>query len=162
MLDSKNKIIPFHLLSKWRKEIKKRRVKIVTTNGAFDLIHAGHVRTLKKAKTYGDILIVGLNSDSSVKRYKSPLRPIISQKERAEMLASLEIVDYVSIFDEDDPREFIKLVKPDFHVKSKSGFKGIETEVVETNGGKIILLDDIPGLSTSNIIKKIIKNRKSR
>jgi len=130
-------------------------IKIVTTNGAFDLIHSGHVRTLQKAKSYGDILIVGLNSDKSIKNYKSPLRPIIPQYERAEMLSALEVVDYVVIFDETNPIEFLKAIKPDFHIKSKSGYKGLEKDVVESNGGKIILLDDIPGFSTTNLIQRI-------
>ena len=156
-MNTKNKIIPFNELEKWRKREDIIGRKIVTTNGAFDIIHAGHIQTLEKAKSYGDILIVGLNSDSSIKRYKSPLRPIIPQKERAEMLAALSVVDYVSIFEENDPREFIKAVKPNFHVKSRLGFKGIEKEVVEENGGKIVLIDDMPGLSTTDIINKIIK-----
>jgi rfaE bifunctional protein nucleotidyltransferase chain/domain len=130
-------------------------IKIVTTNGAFDILHAAHIYSIEIAKSYGDMLIVGLNSDSSIKIYKSKDRPIIPQKERAELIASLGLVDYVTIFDETDPREFLKRVKPDFHVKSKSGFKGIEREVVEVNGGQIILLDDIKGMSTSDIIERI-------
>ena len=134
---------------------KNPNIKIVTTNGAFDIIHTGHIKSLEQAKSYGDIVIVGLNSDNSIKRYKSALRPIIPEKDRAKMLASLQVVDYVVIFEEDDPRELLKLIKPDFHVKSKTGFKGIEKETVESNGGKIILIDDVPGLSTTDILKKI-------
>jgi D-glycero-beta-D-manno-heptose 1-phosphate adenylyltransferase len=130
-------------------------IKIVTTNGAFDILHSGHVVSLEQAKSYGDILIVGLNSDRSITQYKSLNRPIIPQKERTIMLASLEVVTYVSLFDELDPREFLKSIKPDYHVKSKTGYKGIEKEVVESYGGKIILIDDIPGFSTTDIIKKI-------
>jgi D-beta-D-heptose 7-phosphate kinase/D-beta-D-heptose 1-phosphate adenosyltransferase len=137
--------------------IENSEIKIVTTNGAFDILHSGHIRSLELAKSYGDILIVGLNSDASVKRYKSPLRPIIPQKERAQMLAALECVNYVVIFDEDDPRNLLEAIKPTFHVKSKTGFKGIEREVVESSGGKIILVEDIAGISTSEIIAKIIK-----
>lgn len=135
--------------------LRKEKKIIVTTNGAFDILHVGHVRSLKKAKSFGDVLIVGLNSDSSIRRYKSLDRPIIPQEDRAEMLASLECVDYVVIFDELDPRKFLQAVKPNFHVKSKLGFKGIERGVVESNGGKIILLEDIPGISTTDLIKKI-------
>jgi len=140
-------------------QLKKQnsQIKIVTTNGAFDLLHAGHIHSLQKAKSFGDIFIVGLNSDSSVRKYKSPDRPIIPQQQRAEMLAALEMVDYIVLFDETDPRELLKIIKPDFHVKSKEGFKGIETNVVEKSGGKIILVEDIPGFSTSNIIEKIKK-----
>lgn len=129
--------------------------KIVTTNGAFDLIHAGHVKSLDTAKSLGDCLIIGLNSDDSIKRYKSPQRPIIPQEFRAKMLAALEIVDYVIIFDEDDPRDLLKVIKPDIHVKSKAGYKGIEKEVVESNGGAIYLIDDVPGLSTTHILNRI-------
>lgn len=139
------------------RELRKQKKKIVTTNGAFDILHVGHVKSLEKAKSFGNVLIVGLNSDSSVRQYKSPDRPIINQEDRAEMLAALEAVDYVVIFNEPDPRNFLKAVKPDFHVKSKLGYKGIEKDVVEKNGGKIILIDDIPGLSTTMLIDKIKK-----
>ena len=132
--------------------------KIVTTNGSFDIIHIGHVKSLVEAKKLGDVLIVGLNSDSSIKKYKSPDRPIIGQEDRAEMLAALECVDYVTIFDETDPIELLKIIKPDFHVKSKSGFKGLERDVVEENGGKIILLDDVEGKSTTGILERLKKS----
>ena len=140
---------------------KNPEIKIVTTNGAFDILHSGHAQSLEQAKSYGDILIVGLNSDSSIKRYKSSDRPIIPQKERAIMLSALNAVDYVVIFEETDPRELLKLIKPDFHIKSKKGFKGIEKEAVESNGGKIILIDDVPGISTTDIIKKILDIEKT-
>ncbi len=153
----KNKIIPLDEIEEKVKNIRKSNsdIKIVTTNGAFDILHIGHVKSLEEAKSFGDLLIVGLNSDSSIKGYKSPLRPIIPQKERAEMLASLEVVDYVAIFDELTPINFLSKVKPNIHVKSKSGFKGIETKIVEKNGGKIILTDDILGISTTEIINRI-------
>jgi len=134
---------------------KNPKIKIVTTNGSFDILHAGHIKSLREAKSYGDILIIGLNSDSSIKSYKSKDRPIIPQKERAEMLAALDIADYVVIFNEPDPRELLKVIKPNFHVKSKSGFKGIERDVVEKNNGKIILIEDVPGISTTQIVAKI-------
>ena len=134
----------------------KGKKKIVTTNGSFDILHMGHVKTFYDAKEYGDVLIVGLNSDSSIKAYKSPNRPINNQKDRALMLAALEMVDYVVIFDELDPCAFLDVVKPDVHVKSKSGYKGIEKDTVEKNGGKVILLDDEPGYSTTDLIKRII------
>ncbi|RKY02827.1 D-glycero-beta-D-manno-heptose 1-phosphate adenylyltransferase, partial [Candidatus Poribacteria bacterium] len=91
--------------------------RIVTTNGCFDLLHVGHVRYLYEAKRLGDVLIVAINSDESVRRIKGPLRPIIPQEERAEMVAALEPVDYVTIFDEDTPIPLIKAIRPDFHVK---------------------------------------------
>jgi rfaE bifunctional protein nucleotidyltransferase chain/domain len=144
-------------ISKIVQELRSQKpdIMIVTTNGAFDILHSGHVTSLEQAKSYGDVLIVGLNSDNSIRHYKSPHRPIIPQKERATMLASLEVVDYVTIFEETDPCELLKVIKPNYHVKSRSGYKGIEKEVVEQNGGEIILLEDLPGLSTTNIIEKI-------
>ena len=135
----------------------KPYIKIVTTCGAFDMLHAGHLSSLRKAKSFGDILIVCLNSDLSIKGYKSTKRPIISQNYRAEMLAGLEAVDYVVLFEETTPNNLLEVIKPNFHVKSKMGFKGVETETVEKNGGKIELIEDIPGLSTTNIIKKILE-----
>ena len=137
--------------------------KIVTTNGCFDVLHVGHVYSLVKAKSYGNLLIVGLNSDASVRKYKSSdKRPIIPQQQRAEMLAALEVVDYVVIFDETDSQALLSVIKPDFHVKSKSGFiarPGFvdcnERGVVESNGGKIVAIDDIPGISTTEIARRM-------
>jgi rfaE bifunctional protein nucleotidyltransferase chain/domain len=140
------------------KEIRKKRpsLRIVTTNGSFDILHSAHIDSLKKAKTYGDILIVGLNSDSSIKKYKSPSRPIIPQKERAELLSALEIVNYVVIFNQPEIGvPLINLVKPDYHVKSRSGYMGFEEAAIRKHTGKLILLKDIPGLSTTKIIQKI-------
>ena len=133
------------------------KIKIVTTNGAFDILHSGHVKSLAVAKSYGDILIVGLNSDSSVQKYKSENRPIISQNDRAELLAALEVVNYVVIFDETNPNKLLETIKPTFHIKSKTGYLGIEGPTVESNGGKIILIEDFLGISTTKIIDKIIK-----
>jgi len=139
------------------------KIKIVTTNGAFDIIHIGHIASLKKAKQLGDILIIGLNSDSSIKKYKSKHRPIIPQNGRAKMLEALEVVDYIVIFDESDISvPLINLIKPNIHVKSKSGYKGFEEPVLNRYGGELHLLEDIKNfeniktISTSEIIKKII------
>tara|TARA_Y100000034_G_C6707529_1_gene312373 strand:- start:187 stop:681 length:495 start_codon:yes stop_codon:yes gene_type:complete len=142
-------------------DLKQQGKKIVTTNGAFDILHTGHIKSFEEARKHGDLLIVGLNSDSSVKKYKSPDRPFNDQRERAGMLAALEHVDYVTIFDETDPREILKVIKPHIHAKSKSGFKGIEKDVVEENGGEVILLEDVSGKSTTNLIKKIIEVHKN-
>jgi len=136
---------------------KKPGIKIISTNGAFDIIHRGHVSCLESAKKLGDYLIVGLNSDKSIKRYKSKNRPIIPQDDRAIVLAGFGMVDFVVIFEEDDPRDLLRYIKPDIHVKSKSGYKGIEKEIVEENGGKIVLIDDIGGVTTTQIINKIKK-----
>ena len=137
--------------------LRTQNKKIVTTNGSFDILHSGHAQSLAEAKKYGDVLIVGLNSDSSIKQYKSPSRPINAEQDRALLLAALACVDYITIFSELTPNNLLRVIKPDFHVKSKSGFTGVEKKAVEEFGGKIILKDDVPGLSTTNIIKRILE-----
>lgn len=130
---------------------------IVTTNGCFDILHVGHVRILEQARALGDILIVGINSDASVKRLKGPSRPINSQDDRAEVLAALACVDFVSIFDEDTPVEFLTEVRPKIHVKG-SDYKPedlAETVVVEGGGGRVHILSLVPGKSTSGVVEKI-------
>jgi rfaE bifunctional protein nucleotidyltransferase chain/domain len=129
--------------------------KIVTTNGAFDILHPGHVHSLQTARSYGDVLIIGLNSDASIKRLKGQSRPILNQYGRAYMLGALDCVNFVTIFDEDDPRELLKIIKPHFHVKSRTGYKGIEEEVVRAGGGQVILIDDLPGYSTTSILERL-------
>lgn len=136
---------------------KNPEIKIVTTNGAFDLLHPGHIKSLTEASSYGDKLIVGINSDSSVKQYKTDLRPILSQEYRAVMLASLSLVDYITIFNEKKSLNFLESIRPDFHIKSRKGYDGSDGTVVERYGGKIILVDDLEGMSTSLIIADIIK-----
>ncbi len=133
--------------------------KIVTCNGSFDLFHYGHLIFLEYAKKQGDILIVGLNSDSSIKKYKSENRPIIPEKERSQIIAALEIVDYVYIFDETVPMPFIEAVKPDFHANgAEYGEDCIEAETVKKCGGKIYLVPRVAGLSTTELIQKIKKS----
>ena len=127
--------------------------KIIFTNGCFDLIHFGHVKYLEDAKKYGDVLIVGLNSDSSVKKLKGDNRPINNQSDRALILAALEVVDYVVIFDDDTPHDLIKKIKPDVLVKG-GDYKG--KKVSGANFSKELkLIDFIEGRSTSNLIEKI-------
>jgi len=138
--------------------LKKQGKKIVTTSGAFDILHAGHITALEQSKSLGDILIVGLNSDSSIKKYKSDKRPIIPEKERAIMLAALTSVDYVIIFNEPDPINFLELVKPDIHTKGEDHDpeKLLETEVVRQNGGVIIKTKSVKP-TTTEIVEKILK-----
>jgi len=133
--------------------------KIVTTNGVFDILHPGHIFILERAKQLGDILIVGLNSDDSVRSYK-PGRPINNQEDRARVISSLETVDYVVIFEEPDPRNLISIIQPDFHVKSREGYKGLEEEVI--GEGKIYLINDLPGYSTSDIIQRAFRSEYSK
>lgn len=133
--------------------------KIVFTNGCFDLIHTGHTRYLAKAKSFGDLLIVAVNSDSSVRMIKGEKRPINTQAERAEALAALESVDFVTIFDEPDPHKIISDLQPD--VLAKGGDWPIEKiigrDIVEARGGKVVNVPYVEGASTTGIIEKILK-----
>ncbi len=137
--------------------------KIVFTNGCFDLIHTGHTRYLAQARTYGDILVVAVNSDSSVRAIKDKQRPITAQAERAETLAALEAVDYVVIFDEADPERIIAALQPDVLVKGGDWpvEKIIGRDIVEARGGKVINVPYIEGASTTGIIERIV-NKYSR
>ena len=123
-------------------EIKNKNNKIVFTNGCFDILHAGHVSYLKTAKNYGDILILGLNSDASVRRLKGESRPINSEKDRALIMSALRFVDYVVIFDEDTPYELIKQIIPNVLVKG-GDYKPSEVvgkDIVEENGGRVEII----------------------
>jgi len=145
-------------------EVRRRRERsetIVFTNGCFDLLHAGHVYYLQQARRLGHCLIVAINSDDSARRLKGPSRPVIGQDERARMLAALECVDYVTIFEEDTAAELIRLLKPDIQVKGGTTPVVVERDVVESYGGKVVTLDKLEGLSTSSIIDRILNtNRK--
>ncbi|RZD14605.1 MAG: D-glycero-beta-D-manno-heptose 1-phosphate adenylyltransferase [Candidatus Acidulodesulfobacterium ferriphilum] len=151
------KIIEFNNIKKEISRLKKDFKKIVFTNGCFDIIHAGHVSYLNEAKSLGDVLIVGINSDESVKRLKGQDRPIIGETDRAYILANIKPVDYVVIFNEDTPYNLIKEVSPDFLVKGGDydGKDIVGKDIVETSGGKVVLIDFVKGKSTSGIIKKI-------
>ena len=140
-------------------DLKKQGKKIVTKNGAFDLLHVGHVRMLEASKALGDILIVGVNSDSSIKQYKSDARPIISENDRVEMVAALSCVDFVTIYSEPDPRNFLEMIKPDIHT-GPGDFKVesmLEASTVEKNGGKVVIIPRTPHESTTSIIERILK-----
>ena len=126
---------------------------VVTTNGCFDILHRGHVEYLQKARELGDLLVLGLNSDSSVKRLKGDERPINNEMDRAIVLSALECITYICIFDEDTPLELIKLVKPDILVKG--GDYKIEDVVGREYSKETVLIDFVDGYSTTNIIKKI-------
>lgn len=137
-------------------ELKKQGKTIATLNGSFDLMHAGHLYIIYEAKKQADILIVALNSDSSIQRYKSPTRPIITLKYRLELMSALEFVDYVTWFDETDPCNILSIIKPDVHVNGvEYGANCIEAETVKACGGRLHLVDRIPGLATSDVLEKI-------
>lgn len=130
--------------------------KVVFTNGCFDLLHIGHIRYLQNAKKQGDILVVALNSDDSVKKLKGPQRPVQSENDRAEILAALACVDHTFIFTEDTPERVIKELKPDVLVKGGDWeiSKIVGSEFVQSYGGKVLSLNFVDGKSTTNIIKK--------
>lgn len=132
--------------------------RIVFTNGCYDLLHPGHVRLLEEARSLGDVLVVGLNSDSSVRRVKGPSRPLMPENERAEVLAALASVDFVVIFEESTPREVISRLLPDVLVKGADwGANEIVGRAeVEQAGGKVVSIPLQPGYSTTGILQKII------
>ncbi|MDD5177927.1 MAG: adenylyltransferase/cytidyltransferase family protein [Candidatus Nanoarchaeia archaeon] len=144
-------------------KLRKAGKKIVSTNGSFDILHYGHIKYLEEAKRQGDVLIIGLNTDDSVRRWKKHIgykdwdkRPLNNQTARAGMLAALECVDYVNLFDETDCLKFVESVKPDVHVNgSEYGENCIEAETVKKYGGKVYIIKIIEGYSTSSLIKKI-------
>src|SRR5215510_2901487 len=144
-------------LSAFVREARAAGKRIVFTNGVFDLLHPGHVRYLQAARAHGDVLIVGLNSDASVRRNKGPERPINPEAERAEVLAALECVDAVSIFDEDTPADIIRRVQPDVLVKGADwpADQIVGRDTVEARGGRVILEPVAQGHSTSAIIDKV-------
>jgi D-beta-D-heptose 7-phosphate kinase/D-beta-D-heptose 1-phosphate adenosyltransferase len=138
---------------------KARGKKIVFTNGCFDLLHAGHVKYLQKARSLGDLLVLGLNSDASVRRLKGEKRPLIGEDERAHILAALDCIDYVVLFDEDTPLELITVLKP--HILAKGGDYTADgvvgKDVVEAYGGRVELVSFVDGKSTTNIIERILE-----
>jgi rfaE bifunctional protein nucleotidyltransferase chain/domain len=136
---------------------KRNGRRVVFTNGCFDLLHPGHIHSLEAARALGDFLIVGINSDESVRILKGQGRPLIPQDERAEILASMECVDGVVIFDELTPRETIAALLPDVLVKGSDwpGNQIVGREEVEAAGGKVVLIDNVPGYSTTEILQKI-------
>ena len=131
--------------------------KLVFTNGCFDILHAGHVTYLQFARAQGDALCLGLNSDASVRRNKGEKRPIVSEDNRAKLLACLRFVDYVVLFDEDEPKDLVGKILPDVIVKGKDWAHYVSGgDIVVAHGGKIVLADMVPGLSTTNVISKIL------
>jgi D-beta-D-heptose 7-phosphate kinase/D-beta-D-heptose 1-phosphate adenosyltransferase len=149
-----DKLVTWNELKQITDGAKAEGNKIVFTNGCFDLIHIGHIRYLREAKSFGDVLIIGLNSDASVSRIK-PGRPIVPQDQRAEVLAAIEMVDYVTLFDQDTPYELIKLVQPDVLVKGGDWKK--EDIIGSDIAKETFSLPYIEGISTSEIIALIKK-----
>ncbi|MFQ5849111.1 MAG: D-glycero-beta-D-manno-heptose 1-phosphate adenylyltransferase [Candidatus Binatia bacterium] len=136
---------------------KAKEQKVVFTNGCFDLLHPGHLHLLREAKKLGHLLIVGVNADSTVKKIKGPNRPILPETERAELLAALETVDYVTVFSEPDPNDIIKELRPSVLVKGGDWTQDqvVGRDIVERDGGKVTLIPLLPGYSTTKIIERI-------
>lgn len=151
-----NKIIKSENILSTIESIQKKNKKIVFTNGCFDILHVGHITCLNQAKSHSDLLWVGLNSDSSVKKLKGKTRPINDEQSRAFLLANLTCVDFVTIFNQDTPVELIKLIKPDIYVKG-GDYKLedlIEYPVVTSYGGSVIIESFVAGFSTTELLKK--------
>jgi len=146
------------------KNLKAKGKRIVFTNGCFDLLHIGHIRYLEKARALGDALVVGVNSDSSVRKLKGPKRPVLPVKERTEILSGLGCVDYITIFDERDPLKLITSLHPDVLVKGGDWTKDqiVGSEVVERSGGKVVTIPFVKGTSTSNLINIILRKYEKR
>lgn len=154
-----SKITPRNELKATVDRLKRKGKKIVFTNGCFDILHAGHTRYLREARKLGDALILALNSDSSVRSIKGPMRPIVPEAERAEVVGALDSVDYVTVFDELTPLELIEFLRPDVIVKggdwAEKDIVGAET--VRKWGGRVAIMPEIEGASTTNIIDKVLQ-----
>lgn len=144
-------------LSQFISEKKQSNATIVFTNGCFDLLHLGHITYLEEARTYGDCLVIGLNSDASIQRLKGRLRPIIPEYERARMLASFQFVDAVCVFSEDTPLNLIQSILPNILIKGGDYTPNtvVGNEIVLENGGKTIIIPFVEGYSTTRLIEKI-------
>jgi D-beta-D-heptose 7-phosphate kinase/D-beta-D-heptose 1-phosphate adenosyltransferase len=152
-------VVSKNLLIEIRSQYKREGRKVVFTNGCFDILHRGHVEYLQKAKELGDILIVGLNTDASVKRLKGPSRPIVREDDRAAVLAALGVVDHVCLFDEDTPLEIIRDLVPDILVKGADWAidKVVGKDIVERAGGAVRTIEFLPNRSTTSIIDRIVQ-----
>lgn len=156
MRDPASKILTREDLKRERARLRENGQTVVFTNGCFDILHAGHVTYLAFARAQGDALILGLNSDASVRRAKGPQRPIVGQVDRARVAAALECVDYVVLFDEDEPADLIAELIPDVLVKGEDWAHYVSgREVVERNGGRVVLAPLVEGLSTTELIRRI-------
>lgn len=152
-------ILSVEKLAEIRIQLKNENKKVVFTNGVFDILHAGHVDYINKAKEKGDVLIVALNSDLSVKKIKGENRPIVSQSERGFIISNLKAVDYVTFFDEETPYEVIKIIVPDVLIKGADWAPEniVGKDIVEANGGTVQTIEFVNQTSTTNIIKTVIE-----
>ena len=148
-------------LPRLSEQLRAEGKRIVFTNGCFDLLHVGHLRYLRQARELGDVLVVGLNTDASVRRLKGPERPLTPEDERAELLAALRCVDYVTLFDEPVPSAVIELLRPHVHVKGGdyTPDRLPEASLVRSLGGEVVILPLTPGRSTTGIVEKLRKGQ---
>jgi len=153
-----NKIRDWKTLKREVDRLRREGKKIAFTNGCFDILHVGHTRYLRQAREKGDVLVLALNSDASVRNIKGDKRPLIPQDERADLLACLEFVDFVTIFDEPTPLELILFLKPDVLIKGGDWAEEqvVGREEVKSWGGTVAIIPEIPGASTTNIVEKIL------
>ena len=161
-MDFRDKIIPFTHLAAWRAQVRAAGKRLVVINGCFDILHAGHVTYLAAARGLGDALLVGLNSDASVRALnKGPSRPVNPEGDRATVLAALAAVDGVCIFEEVDALRFLGEVKPDIYAKGGdytiNTINQPERRLIEGAGGKVVILPGVPGRSTTNVLARIAK-----
>ena len=152
-----NKILDRNTLKITLEALRKKGKKIAFTNGCFDILHVGHVRYLREAKKAGDILVLALNSDSSVRTIKGEERPLVCEEERAEVLAALEFIDFITIFPESTPLELINHLKPDILIKGGDWAedKVVGRDEVKKWGGRVAIIPEVEGKSTTNIVEKI-------
>jgi len=153
------KVVTLDVLRRAREEFRRNNKKVVFTNGCFDIIHRGHVEYLSKARTLGDVLVVGMNTDNSTRHIKGTKRPIVTQGDRAYIVANLSPVDYVCLFDDDTPLEIIRDLVPDVLVKGADWDANdiVGKDIVERAGGIVATIDFVPDHSTSSIIDQILK-----
>jgi len=159
-MDIQAKIMEPPQLAERLEGLRSAGKQVVFTNGCFDILHIGHVRYLSAARNEGDLLVVGLNSDRSIRLIKEKRRPIVAQDQRSEILASLQVVDYVTLFDEPDPLKLIQLLKPAILVKGAdwSTDEIIGADFVKSRGGRVVQVPLVGDVSTSKIIERIVKH----
>ena len=163
-LSNRRKVLQLPALTTHVRYLRRQGKKVVFANGCFDLLHVGHVTLLERAKQLGDVLIVAINSDRSTRKLKGPSRPILSQSDRAKMLAALESVDYVTIFDEPTPYRFIAALEPDVLIKGLDWSAGeiVGSDVVKRRGGRVVRVPLVGGFSTTQLIQRIARHAKPR
>lgn len=159
MIDYRNKILNHQVLPLWREQMRRQGKTLATLNGSFDLLHAGHLHIISEAAKTADCLLVALNSDASVRSYKGEKRPIIPLTYRMQMMAALGVVTAVTWFEESTPCKLLEIIKPDVHVNGKDWEgKSPEEAIIRSYGGTLVYVPLIPGLSTSEIVKKIVSS----